>query len=186
VYAGVCAFGSGATFALALPARFPFWGRHLAPIFPFYCALLILGLNYLWHSSWPAAVRAGVLASFLALLGISSAQLRWSSRHAKDDYRSAALTAVHALDAGSDVWWSADPEAAAYYGLATSSATRQRGKATLPSLGTPQGNGILPVPDMIITSKPEIYDPTGRVAALIAAKHFRPMTHFKAFTIWQR
>jgi hypothetical protein len=185
-YAAVCALVGGTTLALALVARFPFWGRHLAPAFPFYCALLVLGLGYIQRTNLPAVVRLGVLASLLALLAFSSAQLRWSPRHAKDDYRSAVASAVSALRAGRDVWWSASPEAAAYYGLAVSKGTRQPGKATFLSLDKPEQTAILPVPDVIIISKRDIYDPIGQVGRLITAKQFRPTKHFKAFTVWER
>lgn len=187
VYAAVCALVSGTTFMLSLLARFPFWGRHLAPIFPFYCALLVLGLDSLRRTSWPAMVRVGVAASLLALLAFSSGRLRWSSRHAKDDYRSAAATAVSALRTGRDVWWSADQAAAVYYGLALSEGPSQRGKvAHLFVPGTPERIPPLPVPDMIILSKPDVSDPAGEVGRLITAQQFRATQRFKAFTVWER
>jgi hypothetical protein len=185
-YAAICALVAGATLALALVARFPFWGRHLAPVFPFYCALLVLAFHCLQRTSWPAVVRVGVMASLLALLAFSSAQLRWSPRHAKDDYRSAVRTALSALRAGDKVWWSADTEAAAYYRLPLSKGTPEPRKATLLLLDRPELIAILPVPDMIIMSKRDIYDPTGRVAQLITTKGFRPTQYFKAFTVWER
>jgi hypothetical protein len=185
-FAAVVALVGGATLALALVARFPFWGRHLAPVFPFYCALLVLGFDHFQRTSWSAVVRVGVMASLLALLAFSSAQLRWSPRHAKDDYRSAARTALSALRAGDKVWWSADSEAAAYYRLPLSQGSSEPQKATLPPLDRPERIAILPVPDMIIISKPDIYDPIGRVSRLITAKQFRPTQHFKAFTVWER
>jgi hypothetical protein len=184
-YAAICALVGGTTFALALMARFPFWGRHLAPVFPFYCALLVLGLGYMQRTYWPAMVRVGVVGSLLGLLAFSSVRLRWSPRHAKDDYRSAAATAVSAVRAGRDVWWSANPEAAAYYGLAVS-RTPQRGKATLLALATAERIATLPVPEMVIISKPDVYDPAGEVVRLITANRFRPTQRFKAFTVWER
>jgi hypothetical protein len=185
-YTAVCAFVGGATLTLALVARFPFWGRHLAPVFPFYCALLVLGLAYIQHAYWPAVLRLGVLASLLALLALSSAQLRWSPRHSKDDYRSAAATAASALRAGREVWWSADPAAAGYYGLALSEGLPQPGKALLLSHVTHERIAALLLPDMIITSKRDIYDPGGEVGRLITTQQFRPTQHFKSFTVWER
>jgi hypothetical protein len=184
LHAAVCALVAGATFALALVARFPFWGRHLAPVFPFYCALLVLGLACLVRMSWPAVVRVGLPASLIALLAFSSAQVRWSSRHAKEDYRSVAALAVSGLRTGRNVWWAADPEAAAYYGLAVSTGTPQPGKAAYLFVTMPKRS--VPMPDLIVMSKPDVYDPAGQVDRLIGAHHFRRTQSFKGFTIWER
>jgi hypothetical protein len=186
VYAGVCALVVGTTFTLSLLAGFPFWGRHLAPIFPFYCALLALGVESLRRTSWPQLLRVGVVASLLMVLAFSSAQLRWSSRHAKDDYRSAATIALTALRAGRNVWWSADSEAAAYYGLPLLKEVGRPGKAaylpvTLLGRSTP-----LPVPDMIVMSKSDVFDPAGELGRMIRAQHFRATHRLKAFTVWER
>jgi hypothetical protein len=186
LYAGVCALVAGVTFALSLVAKFPFWGRHLAPVFPFYCALLVLGIECLLRTSWPTVVRVGAPAGLLALLAFSSAQVRWSPRHAKDDYRSAAAVAVSALRAGREVWWAADLEAAAYYGLVVSKGTPQPGKAARLLVATPKPMAPVALPDVIILSKRDIYDPGGEIDRLIAAHQFGLTQRFKAFTVWER
>lgn len=185
VYLGVCALVMGTTFTLALLARFPFWGRHLAPIFPFYCAVLVLGVASLRRSARSPALRIGVPLALVLVLAASSAQLRWSPRHARDDYRSASEIALAALRAGRDVWWSADPQAAAYYGLPV--ATKGSSGQVAHLLTDRPGRGkILPAPDMIITSKRDIFDPAGEIGRIISAQHFRPTHRLKALTVWER
>lgn len=73
---------------LASIVKFPFWGRHFAPVFPFVWGLEILGLRALL--AWlprRLAVAAGL--GFAGLLAGSSLLLRAAPRHGKDDYRSA-------------------------------------------------------------------------------------------------
>ena len=186
VYAGVWALVVGTTFIASVLARFPFWGRHLAPVFPFYCTLLVLGVESLRRTPWPRALRVGVEAALLLMLASSAAQLRWSSRHARDDYRSATAIALTALQAGRDVWWLADPKAAAYYGLPFSGEGESPGKAAHLAGSLVRKGTALPVPDMIVMSKRDVFDPGGDVARIITAQGFRATHPLKAFTVWER
>jgi hypothetical protein len=42
------------------------------------------------------------------------------------------------------------------------------------------------LPEVIITSKPDVYDATGSVAGYVKSKGFIPVNHFMAFTTWVR
>lgn len=175
-----------ATTLLAFVAKFPFWGRHLAPVFPFFTALLVLALQR--SPGISSAVSGWVgLTSVLGIFLLSSFQLRFAERHRKDDYRNAAAASSAALAQGKTVWWIADQQGGRYYGLNFSETTGQGIPSTL-FLVTPDNQSTLeqsPLPDVIILSKPDVYDSHGIVRKLLEANKFRLARQLKAFTIWE-
>ncbi len=168
---------------LAAAAHFPFWGRHLAPIFPAVVILLGISLNSL---KFRPVVRAVVTALLCVLLFVSSWQLGHSSRHSKDDYRVASNRAAVALSAGKRVWWFADVRAARYYGLDVTVIQPFASRIAIrpgTSLG-PYKN--LPLPDLIILSKPDIYDPVARLRTFIRNAGYHQTDHLQAFQFFTR
>src|SRR5207247_5403040 len=90
-------------------------GRHLTPLMPVWLCLLSLGVVWLWHRG--LAGRTVVLLFFGFSLS-SAFEIRWASRHVKDDYRSAVAFSQAALNAGRLVWLNASFEAVIDYRLA--------------------------------------------------------------------
>jgi hypothetical protein len=181
--AGVALAAVLSTFGLAMLAHFPFWGRHLAPSFPFVALLLVLLLKSLkMHGRWGWEKAATPLLG-LALLS-SSLLLRFHPRHAKDDYRSAADAARSALQAGQRVLWSADPQSARYYGVPISQGIWQPNTAIHFLHPRTDDLTAIPRPDVIVTTKPDIYDRHGTIAAFIHDHQFHPSKQFQAITIW--
>ena len=164
-------------FAMAKPAHFPFWGRHLAPIAPF--LTVGLGLPAL-HSKHRLA--KGACCLWLALLFLSSLELRFASRHAKDDNRSAAALA-QSLAPDESVWWALDQRAGEYYGIVFRDPSERRGVLLLPSM-SPEKFQFLAPPDLIFTSKPETFDIGGRVGQYVATHKYIPKYHLQAITGW--
>jgi hypothetical protein len=119
------------------------------------------------------------------MLALSSAELRWSPRHARDDYRSASAIALKALEAGRNVWWSADPVAAAYYGLPFAKKGGD-GRVAQLRISHSGREAVLPLPDMIVTSKWDVFDPEGELGRVIRTQHYRPTHRLKAITVWER
>lgn len=100
------AFACSAVIASALDVRF--LGRHLSAIVPF----LLLGTIGLLRSRTAVLLIAVVLCA-------SDLRLSLLPEYGKDDYRATVNDVVNRLrETGGAVYWSADPGAASYYGLA--------------------------------------------------------------------
>ncbi len=162
IIGGLAALSGGSLVVLALAAHFPFWGRHLAPAFPFFCGFLVLVLRDLKARN--KTLAAVVVFAFFILLGISSWALRLSPRHGKDDYRGAAAAAQRALKEGRTVWWCADMETARYYGIPSVDDREMPGSIVFANGLSAETLAGLPPPDLILLSKPDIFDANGVVA----------------------
>jgi hypothetical protein len=171
------------TVTLAVIAHFPFWGRHLAPSFAFYLGILVVGGASGGRSS--GRVPPTIVCVLALLLLASSLRLRFASEHRKDDYRSAARIALDAVARGESVWWVADPDAAAYYGVKFSDigdgshSVRSMAKSDADKVSIQQPPGI------IILSKPEAYDDAHAVRDKISVAQYEIVKTLKTFSIWE-
>jgi len=158
-------------------------GRHFAALLPVILLVLTLGVARLWQRG-----RLGrfVVVLYLALATFSAAQVRLASRHHKDDYRSAVAYAQEATSEGRRVWWAAAPEGADYYGLPhTRNAQDTHAVYSVFGPSSEDLAGIEP-PDVIVFSRPDVYDHQGGLAALIRQNGFVIRTNFVGFTVWTR
>jgi hypothetical protein len=168
---------------LAAAAHFPFWGRHLAPVFP---AIVLIAAVSLSSIGFRQLAISGLAATLCLLLLASSLQLRYADRHAKDDYRGATNRAAAALSSGKRVWWFADVWASRYYGLDV-------------TIKDPQASGLpirpddfsgryqqLPPPDLIVLSKPDIYDQDSSLRAFIQRAGYHQSGHVQAFQFFEK
>lgn len=166
---------SGMLILLAWTVRWPFWGRHLAAAFPFFILPLAMAVRAAWHAR---VLGRGAVVALILLLAVSSASLRFGAMHARDDYRAAAAIAREAMLENQRVWWLADRSAAVYYGV------------PLAALGsfdhfTPGELRAAPPPDLVILSKPDVYDSTGMIRAYLREARFEMVQTLPAFTIWR-
>jgi hypothetical protein len=185
--------GVGVGAALLLPTvfllatgvmrHFRVLGRHFTPVLVVVVLLLALGLAWWWYRGWSGRVMVAV---WLSLALSSALMVRWSPRHHKDDYRSAAACANSALEAGRRVWWNAAPQGARYYGLpiATNAADATRAFAIF-GLCTDELQGA-EAPDLILVTRPDIYDQQGGVATVLSQGDYRNTTNFAGFKVWER
>ena len=157
-------------------------GRHLAPLLAAVVFLLGLAVSVAWRRS----VAGRILVMFFFVFYLASGLLlRFAPRHAKDDYRSAAGLARNALAGGKTVWWSADPNAAAYYQLPLTSSFAGSGRAYL--MINPDGDLTTNAPaDMVIISHLDIYDTFGDLAPFLARNNFKKTAVLPAFVIWEK
>jgi len=164
-------------------AHFRVLGRHLTPLMPVWFCLLSFGVMTLWRHR-----RAGrtVVTVFLGLSLISAIEIRWSPRHLKDDYRAAVAFTKTALDSGRSVWWNASWEAADHYGLQLTSDPTQRDRALLVFNPTADSLAQLPLPDVAVVTKPDIFDPRRVVLTRLTQAGYRQETNFPALDVWQR
>jgi hypothetical protein len=171
---------AGFILAVGVAAHFRVLGRHCAPVLPMALFVVATGLLALWDR---AGGRVAVVA-VLSLNLVSSLMVRFAERHAKDDYRAAAAFGRAALDAGETVWWSADPEGAAIYGLPTGTNIAPAAVYVRNPVEGFEQNA--PAPTLVITSKPDVYDAFGALEAYLKANQWMPATNFTAFTLWRR
>ena len=184
VVALCCVVPSGFLLAVGWVAHFRVLGRHFTPLVPVMLLLFIQGCSVFWSRRKTCA--QGVVLLFCALSLVSCLSLRFLPRHEKDDYRAAATVAKTALRNGQRVWWSAAREGAQYYGVPTASHPGDAGEAIL--LMNPTGETLtsLPKPQIIVASKPDIYDGPMALAEYIREQDFQPATTFTAFVIWKK
>ena len=167
-------------FAFAYSRNFRLLGRHLMPLLPVIIGVFAFGISELRHRRAALIIFAALVVTWLG----SSLSLRFGERHRKDDYRAAARIARRALVQESRVWWSADDAAAAYYGVPIGKSAE--GNATRVAGLTRLYLDELPDPDVIVASKPDIYDPADELGSFLRAHAFNPVQRLPAFTIWRK
>ena len=162
---------------LAALAGWPFWGRHLASIFPSY-VLLLAGLTTL---AWQVRLLRPVVVVLLLMMGWSAVTLRLSPRFARDDYRQAVSIAKQAADNGQLVWWVAHGPAGRFYGL----GFRPGDLVVVPTnLKTANGG---PVPALVLMNRPEACDPERVVRSFLLENGYIHSPHeISGFTVWHK
>lgn len=178
-----CAIAFAAAAALILIAGYTMhWrvvGRHLAPALAAVLAIQAAGVTLLWR--WP--IGKLLVLAFLVMALASAASIRFAPRHAKDDYRSAAAVARSALAVGDRVWWNADALGALVYKVPLGQGCSNALYVVEPQPGFASS---LETPTLVVTSKPDIYDPDGILAAFLSSQQFHVTETFQAFQIWRR
>jgi hypothetical protein len=177
-------FGGTAAFLsmVGISSQFRILGRHFSPLLVFVICLLGFGIAKLWSLNRYGKVW---VICFLTLSLVSGLSLRFASRHEKDDYRGAAAIARAALANGKTVWWNANQRAAGYYHVATSTNdNRDSARFFANPTSVDLQNAVMP--DVVIASKPDVYDAAGAVSNFLHEQNFENVTNLNAFTIWQR
>lgn len=164
--------------------HFRLLGRHCAPAQTAVLVLLVAGATEIAKRRGAGAKT--ILCGFLLISAAACFSARFAERHQKDDYRSAVADARTALDAGKTVWWSADPKAAGFYGLTFAPDTGAHAEALLLLNPTPETVGALPSPDVVVCSKPDLYDAHGALHSRLTREQFRKTAQRRAFSVWVR
>jgi hypothetical protein len=168
---------------MACATHFRILGRHFAPLMPIWFSLLALGLAALWpREGW---LGRPVVAAYLMLSLWSCLSVRFAIRHERDDYRDAARCAREALLQNQAVWWNADGACARYYALPLDKEGNGMNSALL--INNPSAADLprLKKPDIILASKPDIFDAEGALAEYLARNHYQVAGRLPAFTIWR-
>jgi 4-amino-4-deoxy-L-arabinose transferase-like glycosyltransferase len=167
---------------VGIVTHFRLLGRHSAPMMPLWLFLIANGMVLL--ASKPGWVGRIIVGTFLSLGLFSSLSVRFAYRQSKDDYRRASALAAAVLAERQDVWWSADEMTAQYYHLPVSDSAATPENALLmvnPSDATVEGSKQ---PQVIVVSRPDLYDNSGALARYMARRGFHATTAFPAFEIW--
>ncbi len=181
----VTAFAAVAGFILAvgMVTQFRVLGRHFLPALPLVLFVLGSGVTaVLNRGGWVG--RMGV-AAFLGLSLLSCLSLRFSERHAKDDYRGAAALGREALAHGESVWWDACREGAEVYHLPVKKTPGTPNTALLLINPSAKFLQTLPQPDLVLVSKPDLYDKYGAVENYLLRSGYHRTATLSAFTVWQ-
>jgi 4-amino-4-deoxy-L-arabinose transferase-like glycosyltransferase len=161
-----------------------FWARHFAPVFPFYVVLLGLAFTGIWKAK-PSWLRIlPVIAS--GLLITSALNFCFAPALAKENYRAATAFVRPMVAANQSVWWLAGGYPATYYGLQCSKSEPEPNKLFLAFCYPNYGGNLqtLPLPNIIVYSKPYIHDQKGTVMEIIRQNHYAVAARFKSFVIW--
>jgi hypothetical protein len=170
---------------LALTAGFPFWGRHLSPVFPF--LMLVIAIA----ASAPGVKRRKKDYLLPLCLGItlliSSLIVRFDPAHSRDDYRAAARLAVSALHRGESVWWPASPVPARYYGVEFCETNIPSEIPCVFLALDCDAARLLPLrkPDLVLVSKPDLFDRAGAIQGYLNGHGYVLTNRFKAFQLYE-
>ncbi len=150
-------------------------GRHLTPLLPFLLALMACGLARLLEKPelWRKTIALATLGVFL----FSAVEIRLAPRFQRDDYRSASAVAREAIHAGQHVWWLADVSTGRYYHVPFDSPQL----TVAPDLSRSNAQ-----PDLVVFSKPDIYDSSGLVRRYLTKSGFTVQQVLPAFEILKR
>lgn len=129
-------------------------GRHLSPLLP----AVVLPLAYAldgFVSERPLSRRFWriMAAGAVTVMFASALSVRFSPRHARDDFRGAAAVALQAFEQGKVVWWRADMNVARYY------AYRRGGMSLVQAIQPWESNrpASLLGTDLVIVNRPDLY-----------------------------
>lgn len=159
-------------------------GRHCAPVMAAWFFFLSLGIAS--ACSGQRVLPKLLAGAFIALSLFSCLSLRFATRHVRDDYRDAARAANAALNRGQTVWWSASDNGAAYYHVPLADESGKKGRALLVLNPAPQTLAPLPPPDLIVASKPDIYDNQHALEKYVRNNPYTKINEFPAFAVWRR
>ena len=174
----------GMIVALVYGADFHAVGRHFAPTAPATVLLVAVALVAAWRDKAPWQI--GWTTAFLLLWLASSLEIRFDPRHLRDDYRDSAVIARAALSSGKRVWWAAVDGTGAYYHVPLSPDSDGMKTARIIWRPLPQDLAVLPPPDVVIFSKPALFDTVGALSAYLQAHSYRQVKSLPAFTIWEK
>jgi len=173
----------GFILAVGVAVRFRVLGRHCTPLLPLILFVLGSGVAALWQRQ--DRVGRLLVAAFVGLGLISCLSLRFSERHAKEDYRDAAAMGRQALARGETVWWNAYKYGATVYHLPWTKPPVKPGMAVFVEYQVKGFERDLPKPDLVLTSKADLFDEKGILADYLARAGFHPVASFPAFTAWR-
>jgi hypothetical protein len=158
--------------------------RHFAPVLPLVLFVLARGVEDAW--SKPSRPFKLAVVGFCVLTLASCASIRFAARHGKDDYRTAAGFANQGYSRGQIVWWNASREGALYYHVALPELLDPGALAVPLANPPPELLDALPVPRVIIVSRPDVYDGAGAIAAYLRRGQYTQTGSCRAFSVWER
>ncbi len=167
---------------LGVVMKFPFWGRHLAPLLPF-AVFAGAGMAAMARNR---TTRICIVTSLGLFWGASAVSIRYAPRFTNDDYRGAARFALEHSRAREVVWWAADTSGARYYGLAPAEPGIPDSFCYSVRNNSTEELQALPQPRWVVFTKADIYDNNGRIMAYLQDGGYRRKRSFTSISIWTR
>jgi len=162
----------------------PLWARHLSPALPMLVFMEGVIIATVWNSQ--QIIPRIFAVSFLMFLALSSLNIRFHPRFAKDDYRTAAQIVKDSIANGQRVWWSAADYTGLYYGLSVDCNLQDSScPVVLPHHKSTALLEQLPAPDVIIITRPEVCDPAHFVQNYLATKGYNELKEPAGFRIFK-
>jgi hypothetical protein len=175
-------------FGLGVVVHWRVLPRHLIPLVSLFSLIYAFGLASLWRRR--LAGRAVALISTI-MMGYSSLNVRYTPRHAKDDYKHAAELAAIELARDGRVWWLADARGPLYYRIPyASDDLGPPHDKRIPGVQIDISNKTLSFllaqdpPTLVLLSKPE-FDPQNIVSKYLSVYKYQLVETFPAFTAWR-
>jgi hypothetical protein len=184
VLAFCCVLPAAFILAVGWVAHFRVLGRHFTPLLSILLLIFALGLAALGSRS--ALWARGAVFVFCALSLASCLSLRFALCHEKDNYRAAAAAARQGLSRGQLVWWNAAEEGARYYQVPLATRPGSAGAAVLVLNPVSETLKTMPTPQLVVASKPDVYDGQSALSDYLKANGFNALDRFTAFVIWER
>jgi hypothetical protein len=183
IIAATALAGTASIVLIGIVKDFRIVGRHMMPILPFLLLFMAWCLGKLLSSG--KMPYKFLVVAFLSLLLTSSLCARTEERFQKDDYRSAAKLAQSYLEQGKTVWWAADEASLLYY---LSEAERHIASKSVFLAFGPRATPIefRKQPDLVLLSKPDIYDPNRLLANFLNENAFTLLENYKAFEAYNQ
>jgi hypothetical protein len=161
---------------LAFVRDFRLLGRHLTPVAPVITVLAGIGVAALLRGNSLGRIAAVV---FIGFWMIAAGSVRFSPRHAKEDYRAVTAVARDEVAAGRRVWWAADVPTGKYYGLSFESGL-------VNALQGPSKAHLVDTPELIVLSEREdTYDRNGAVRQWIETHEASKVGTVRGFELWR-
>jgi hypothetical protein len=157
-----CALLSAILIAAGYFAGFRILGRHFAPFTPIVILMMAVVVDFLSRRRSTVWMAVVVLLPWL----VSDWGLRFSGTFQKDAYREAAAIALRAASENKSVWWAADPSALEFYATTLHGDSPASEIITLANPNAADLKRQQP-PDVVILSKPDLYDATGAITAFL-------------------
>ena len=180
---GVPALSGCLLFLIASLATIPFWGHHLAGAFPFWVLALAITIHWARQGIWRKTGRFAA-RGILVLLLVSSVLIRFAPFHRHDDYRGAVAEALRISASGRTVWWVADYNGGAYYGLPFAEPITGAPGEIQFAMNRQETSEDLP--GAIILSRPDNFDAFRTASRLISSGGYKKVRELQAFEVWER
>jgi hypothetical protein len=152
-------------------------GRHFSPGMPAVLLPIAASFTVRGRMRIPGIVLGSLAVAFMT---VSSLNLRFQEKHARDDYRRATDIGIQALMEGKRLWWKADLNSTRYYAYLRGGIPLMM---AIQKLETEAPEGLM-FADMVVINRPDIRFKGVDYQAELRRNYFKPVAKFTGFEVW--
>jgi len=168
---------------LSVVAHFSVLGRHMSPLIP----VLLVPLACACEAAVTRPLLRPVVIAVLLCGGVSAVMLRFSNKHARDDYRGATRLVLEALRKGRSVLWRADMNTPRYYAFREGGAPLVQYIQILEPDPREDSTSVdLKSFDIIFINRPDLSGAQGERGTIFRQAGFKLCPKLTGFEIWDR